>query len=132
MANKETLKQWAAEYVVAKREADKFKKQAENLNTNIKSAMEILNMDEVELDDGSKVAYSVSKQEGLDEEKLITQLHKYAPNTKCIKTKEYIDMDILESELYNEKLSDEALAALDTCRTVKEIPKLTIKKAKKR
>ena len=125
------MKRWAAEYVVAKREADKFKKQAENLNTNIKQAMEMLNTDEVELDDGSKVVYSVSRQEGLDEEKLITQLHKYAPNTECIKTKEYIDMDILEGELYHEKLSKEALEALDTCRTVKEVPKLTIKKAKK-
>lgn len=127
----EQLKEWASEYVVAKATEGKLKKQIENLNANIKQSMELDKLNEVELDDGAKVCYSITKRESLDEDKLLVQLKKYAPNTQCIKTKEYIDMDILESEIYHDKLSSEALAAMDTCRNVKEIPTLTIKKAKK-
>ncbi len=131
MTDLEQLKQCAMEYVADKAEESKLKKRIESNNTSIKSLMEILKMEDVELDDGSKVHYGVTKKESLDEEKLLVQLKKYAPDTKCIKTKEYIDMDILESEIYHEQLPDEAMAAMDSCRNVKEVPTLTIKKAKK-
>lgn len=125
------LSKLAEEYVVAKREADKFKKQADSLNTDLKHAMETLDMEEIELEDGSRVHYGVTTKESLDEERLLIQLKKFAPDTQCIKTKEYVDMDILESEIYHDKLTAEALGAMDSCRNVKEIPTLTIKKAKK-
>ena len=125
------LKQLASEYVSAKREFDTLKKKTDNLNQSLKLNMEMSNLDGIELDDGSKVCLGITKRESLDEDKLLVQLKKYAPDTDCIKTKEYIDMDILENEIYHEKLSPEALAAMDSCRNVKEIPTLTIKKAKK-
>lgn len=125
------LKQLASEYVSAKREFDTLKKRTDNLNQSLKANMELSNLDGIELDDGSKVCLGITKRESLDEEKLLVQLKKYAPDTDCIKTKEYIDMDILENEIYHERLSPEALAAMDSCRNVKEIPTLTIKKAKK-
>ena len=125
------LKQLASEYVSAKREFDTLKKKTDNLNQSLKANMELSNLDGIELDDGSKVCLGITKRESLDEEKLLVQLKKYAPDTDCIKTKEYIDMDILENEIYHERLSPEALAAMDSCRNVKEIPTLTIKKAKK-
>ena len=125
------LKQLASEYVSAKREFDTLKKKTDNLNQSLKANMELSNLDGIELDDGSKVCLGITKRESLDEDKLLVQLKKYAPGTDCIKTKEYIDMDILENEIYHEKLSPEALAAMDSCRNVKEIPTLTIKKAKK-
>ena len=125
------LKQLASEYVSAKREFDTIKKKTDNLNQSLKANMELSNLDGIELDDGSKVCLGITKRESLDEDKLLVQLKKYAPDTDCIKTKEYIDMDILENEIYHEKLSPEALAAMDSCRNVKEIPTLTIKKAKK-
>lgn len=125
------LKQLASEYVSAKKEFDTLKKKTDNLNQSLKANMELSNLDGIELDDGSKVCLGITKRESLDEEKLLVQLKKYAPETDCIKTKEYIDMDILENEIYHEKLSPEALAAMDGCRNVKEIPTLTIKKAKK-
>ena len=131
MTDLEKLKQCAAEYVTDKAEESKLKKRIEANNTSIKALMELLALDDVELDDGSKVCYGITKRESLDEEKLISLLHKYAPDTQCIKTKQYIDMDVLESEIYHDKLSDEAIAAMDGCRNVKEIPTLTIKKAKK-
>lgn len=131
MTDFEALKVYAAEYVSAKAQEAQIKKRVESANSSIKEFMKKLNLDEVELEDGSKVCYGITHKESLDEDKLLLQLKKFAPDTQCIKTKEYIDMDILESEIYHEKLSAEAMSALDTCRNVKEIPTLTIKKAKK-
>ena len=131
MTDLETLKIYAAEYVSAKAQEAQIKKRVESANSSIKEFMKKLNLDEVELEDGSKVCYGITHKESLDEDKLLLQLKKFAPDTQCIKTKEYVDMDILESEIYHEKLSAEAMCALDTCRNVKEIPTLTIKKAKK-
>lgn len=125
------LKQLATEYVTTKAEFDALKKRTDSLNQNLKANMELSNLDGIELDDGSKVCLGITKRESLDEEKLLVQLKKYAPETSCIKTKEYIDMDVLENEIYHDKLSQEALAAMDACREVKEIPTLTIRKAKK-
>ena len=125
------LKQCATEYVADKAEESKLKKRIESNNTSIKQLMELLKKEEVELDDGSKVVYSVTKREVLDEELLIKKLKQFAPDTQCIKQKEYVDMDILESEIYKGDLSNEALSAMDECRNVKEVPTLNIKKAKK-
>ena len=131
MTELEQLKQCATEYVADKAAESKLKKRLESNNTSIKQLMELLKMEDVELDDGSKVHYGVTVKESLDEEKLLAQLKKYAPDTQCIKTKEYIDMDVLESEIYHDRLSAEAMAAMDTCRNEKLVPTLTIKKAKK-
>lgn len=125
------LKQLASEYVLAKKDFDALKKKTESLNQSLKASMELFNLCDVELDDGSRVCLGMTKRESLDEEKLLAQLKKYAPDTQCIKTKEYIDMDILESEMYHDKLSEEALDAMASCKSVKETPTLTIKKAKK-
>ena len=127
----ERLKVCAAEYVADKAEESKLKKRLESNNSEIKELMRFFGQDEVELDDGTRVVYSVTQKTSLDEEKLLIQLKKYAPDTECIKTKEYIDMDILENEIYHEKLSAEALSAMDSCRNVKEVPTLNIRKAKK-
>jgi hypothetical protein len=125
------LQALAKEYVEQKAILDPLKKRVDSINSNIKLAMQALETDCVELEDGSKVVYSVSTSNDFNEEKLLAVLHKFAPDTQCIKTKEYIDTDILESELYHEKFSNETLEKMDECRVVKEIPKLTIKKAKK-
>ena len=125
------LQALAKEYVEQKAILDPLKKRVDSINSNIKLAMQALETDCVELEDGSKVVYSVSTSNDFNEEKLLSVLHKFAPDTQCIKTKEYIDTDILESELYHERFSNETLEKMDECRVVKEIPKLTIKKAKK-
>ena len=125
------LRNSAIQYAKYKAEIDPLEKKCKTLNTTIKGLMEILNLDSVPLPDGSSVKYSMTTKETLDEEKLIKQLKHFAPDTECIKKKEYIDMDVLESEIYHGLLSDDALIAMDSCRNVKEIPKLTIEKPKK-
>lgn len=125
------LKQRATEYASDKAEESVLKKKIENNNTSIKALFEMLGEDAITLDNGVTVCYGITHKESLDEEQLIIKLKEYAPDTQCIKTKEYVDTDVLESEIYHEKLSDQAMSALNDCRIVKEIPTLTIKKAKK-
>ena len=125
------LKLRAEEYAEDKATESSLKKRLESNNTSIKALMELLNQDEVELSNGSKVTYSITKRESLNEPKLIELLKQVAPETDCVMTKEYIDMDILEKEIYNGQLSDDALQAIEDCRIVKEFPVLNIKKAKK-
>ena len=129
--NTAKLMQKATEYVEDKEEESALKKRLDNNNKSIKALMELLGKDEVTLPGGDKVTYSITRRESLDEEKLMAILKKVAPETNCIKTKEYIDMDILENELYHEQLSGEAVVAMEQCRNVKEVPTLNIKKAKK-
>ena len=131
MTDEERLKEIAADYIADKAEEAKIKKRLESNNASLKQLMETLKCDYVELDDGSKVVYSITKRESIDEEKLIDTLQKFAPNTKCIKTKEYVDMDVLESELYHNTLPEKAVSAMDDCRVIKETPTLTIRKARK-
>ena len=125
------LQNLAENYLKVKPELDALDKKCKSLNTSIKALMETLNFDAFAVGD-KEIVYSVQKRESLDEEKLIKQLKHFAPFTKCIKTKEYIDMDILEGEIYNGELSDDALCAMDSCRNVKEIPMLKIVKGKKK
>ena len=125
------LKERAAEYANDKSIESVLKKKIENNNTSIKALFEMLGEDAITLDSGVTVCYGVTRKESLDEEQLIKVLKVHAPDTECIKTKEYIDTDVLENEIYHDKLSEEAMQAMDKCRLVKEIPTLTIKKAKK-
>lgn len=125
------LVQKATAYAIDKAEESALKKRIENNNASIKALMELIETDEVKTMTGETVCYGVTKRESIDEEKLIKCLHTLAPNTQCIKTKEIVDMDILESEIYHNKLSEEAIDALSKCRIIKEVPTLTIKKKKK-
>ena len=127
----EELVRKASDYAYNKNIESGLKKKIESDNTTVKALMELLKTDEVKTEDGTTVCYSVTTRESLDEEKLIAQLKTYAPDTQCIKTKEYIDMDALESEIYHDKLPMKALVALNSCKIIKKIPTLTIKKTKR-
>lgn len=125
------LKQLAQEYVSSKAELDKIKKRVESINSEIKTAMENAKLNEVETESGAIVKYGVTRKESMNEDMLLIKLKQTAPDTTCIKTKEYVDMDALESEIYHGNLSKEALQALEKCKSVKLTPTLTISKAKK-
>lgn len=137
MTDYEALEVYAGEYVEAKRQESQIKKKVENTNASVKQFMELLKLNTFELKDGTQVCYSVTVRECFAEEKLVTEkklidiIKHFAPDSRCIKTKEYIDMDVLEGEIYRGQLSDDALCAMDSCKNIKEIPTLTIKKPKK-
>lgn len=112
-------------------EFKRLKKLVESQKTSIKQQLDLMGESDYSSDD-YKVHCSVSQRESFNEEKAIQRLKKFAPNTKCIKLKEYIDTDVLESEIYHEELSEEALSALNDCKDIKEVVTLTVKEVKKR
>ena len=129
MLTTEQMDALVAEFGANKTEFDKLKKLVESQKTSIKQQLDLMGADDYSAG-GYKVHCSVSTRESLDEEKLIQRLKKCAPDTACIKTKEYVDMEVLENEIYHGKLSDVALSAMDDCRSTKEVVTLTVKKEK--
>ena len=84
-----------------------------------------------------KATISVQHRESLNEDGLLSLFTtvpgfvKYAEKYGIVKTKEYIDMDALESFLYKEELTHEQTSDLDKCRESKDIPTLRMTKIKK-
>lgn len=85
---------------------------------------------------GYKVSRSVSERTTMNEEMMLAVLKKDwvtrygSMDCPYIKTKEYVDMDILESVIYAGDLSKETLLELDKCKTVTEVVTLRCSKAK--
>ena len=48
-----------------------------------------------------------------------------------IKTKEYVDMDVLENLLYHNKFDEAEISSISSCQEIKNIPTLKVKKVKK-
>lgn len=130
MLTKEQMDDLVAEFGKNDTEFKRLKKLVESQKSDIKQQLDLLGESDYS-SGGFKVHCSISTRESLDEEKLIVRLKKFAPDTECIKTKEYIDMEVLENEIYHDKLSSEAMGALDECRNTKEVVTLTVKKEKK-
>lgn len=121
----EKLETLINEFAQTKRTADILKKKADDLNKQIKDEMVALGLDSYDTDLFS-VTYSVSKRETLNEDKLLDVAHRFNLK-KIIKKKEYVDINILESELYNNKISDEVVQEIAKCKQTKEIPTLRVK-----
>ena len=125
------LKILAQAYVEGKEQLDKLKKRIDKINLELKSAMESEKLDKVTTDTGAVVKCGITRKESFNEDMLISTLKRLSPDTECIKTKEYVDMDILEGEIYHGFISKNTLEEMDKCKAVKLIPTLTISKAKK-
>lgn len=79
---------------------------------------------------GYKVTNTVSVRESFDEERALDIL-KASGVTSVIKTKEYLDMDALENEIYAGNISKDVILLLDKCRTETEVVTLKCNKVKK-
>ena len=105
------------------------------MNTEIKQIMEKDGLTEYTSDEYT-VKKSVSVSESMNEEEMLKVLKadwaKRYGSMECpyIKTKQYVDMDVLESVLYAGELPQETVVALDKCRITKETVKLTLSKSK--
>lgn len=125
-----TLDELIPVYAENKADLDKIKKVCEAQNTEIKQKLEELGEDEYTAG-GYVVKRTVSTRESMNEERLLEMMKKHKiPGV--IKTKEYVDMDALESYLYSSILFDDVAADLDSCREVKEVVQLRISKEKKK
>ena len=106
-------------------------------NAKIKAIMREREIKDYQVDDW-KAVYSVQRRESMNEDKLLDVLKKnwtaHNGSTQCpyIKTKEYIDFDILEDAIYRNELSNEVLMEMDTCKEVKEVETLKVSKVKEK
>lgn len=115
-----------------KKELDGYKKICDSQNANIKELMQADGLSEYVT--GDYVARcTISKRESINEDKLLELSNEHIALKEAIKTKEYIDMDILEELIYAGKVDNETLIAMDKCKDVKEITTLKVtKKTKKK
>lgn len=118
-------------YAENKSEMNSYKKISDKQNAEIKAYMRENEL--LEKEAGNYIAtYKVESRESINEDILLEQLKncQYLPEG-IIKTKEYVDMDALETAVYNGKLTKETVVSLDKARIVKPVEVLRIKKVKK-
>lgn len=123
------LEELVVRYALNKNELDSYKKICDRENAEIKARMTELDMNEVLA--GDYVAkLTIQKRESMDEDMLL-EILRNNDYTDIIRTKEYVDMDLLEREIYNGNIDSDTLVAMQKCKSVKEVPTLKIVKAKK-
>lgn len=115
-------------YYEMKQELDNLDKTCKAENADIKREMERRKITDFSIGDLT-AKYIVKKRETMDEDALIKLLksHNYF---ECIQTKEYVDMDILESMLYKNKIDTDTVVEMDKCKNVKETIELRVTKKK--
>lgn len=117
-------------YAVNKAELDSYKKLCDADNAKIKDLMKLAGEDEHVA--GEFVAKrTIVEKESIDESMLLLVLKKHHIEG-VIKTKEYVDMDALESYLYNHETDNAFAADLAGCKEVKQEVRLTVKSIKRR
>ena len=117
------------QYAENKAILDDYKKICDTENKQIKDIM-----DEGSYEAGGyKATKSVQVRESMNEDKLLDVMRNHrevAELNGIIKIKEYIDMDMLESAIYNKQIDKDMLMEIDKCRETKEVVTLRISKVK--
>lgn len=130
--NTDKLLQLIPEYGSHKETLDEYDKICKSENAEIKRIMEEEGIDNMQAD-GYKVTYSVRESNTMNEDKLLALLQdKVSAESGIVKTKKYIDMDALESAIYNGAISKEVLIEMDNCREKKQTVSLRITKVKEK
>ena len=126
----DALDELIPKYALNKVELDSYDKLCKEENEEIKKQLAELGKNEYTA--GEYVAKrSVQERETLNENRLLEVLKKHnVPGV--IKTKEYIDMDALEEYLYKNSPSNELIADMNSCKSVKEVITLRVTKVKKK
>lgn len=124
-----TLDELIPQYGADKSQLDALKKVCDSENALIKEQLYNAGVD-THTAGGYTAKRTVSVRETLNEEKLIDVLHKHNIEG-VIKTREYVDMDALESYLYNHEQTNELASDLASCKTTTEVVSLRISKEKK-
>lgn len=116
-------------YAENKEKLDSYKSICDKENGEIKTLMAELDLSRAETETFIATV-TVQRRENMDEDKLLEVLRNNGYAGAVIRTKEYVDMDLLEDAMYHEKIDTETLAQMETCKIVKEIPTLKIKRKK--
>lgn len=117
-------------YFEHKTDLDFIKKQCDAENAEIKKIMREQGLKEFEADN-IVAKYVVANKESMNEDKLL-QVLKERGYKDLIRTKEYVDMDQLESALYHSKIDTDTIIEMDKCRETKETVQLRLTKKKEK
>lgn len=124
------LEQLIDAYALNKNELDSYKKICDAENAEIKALMTELELDKASTEDYT-ATLSIQHRETMDEDKLLEVLRDAGYADIVIRTKEYVDMDLLEAAIYHGRIDKETLFAMQRCKEVKEVQTLKISKRKK-
>ena len=116
-------------YYQNKSELDGYKKICDAENSSIKSKMLELKEDS-HTSDGITAKIVIQKKESFNEAKLLAVAKQF--NLDVIKTKEYVDMDALESLMFSNNVPTDAMVKLSDCKEVTEVTTLRISRAKEK
>jgi len=126
-----TLDALIMQYVDDKKSLEDYKKIVDVNNTEIKNIMAGMNIDKYQIN-GYTAKITVQNRETLNVDKLLTILesHKDEIPNDIVKMRPYVDMEALESAIYNEKIDNQILIEMDKCRETKEVTTLRVSKSK--
>lgn len=123
------LERMVSNYYMNKQDLDSYTELCDEENKEIKKVMGELKLDIHEFGD-YKVTRTVSKRETINEDVLLDIVRSHS--IPVIKTKEYVDMDALESLIYNNQVPNDVLLQMDKARNCKEVVTLKVTKKKNR
>ena len=131
VVNISELSKIISSYITNKDLEKEYKDLASTENTRIKTIMEELDISECEDAEGNNVAkVTEQKKETFIEERLIQFLKDNGYAKDIVKTKEYVDMDALESAIYHERIPASVVAEMADCKETKITKVLRISKKK--
>lgn len=128
---KEELVRLIPVYGENKQDMDVFKKKCDDQNKQIKLLCKELSVDKMEVDDW-QLTYAVQDRSTFDEDKLLDIIREDEMLAKLlVRTKEYVDTQALEDEIYKNNISKEVLLKIQACKVPKFVETLTVKEKKK-
>ena len=116
-------------YILNKENEKIYKDNASVENTQIKEIMHSRNITEFSTNSGT-ATITQQQKETFIEDALIEFLKKNNIADDIVKTKEYVDFDALESAIYHEKISQDLVKKMASCKETKTTTVLRISKKK--
>lgn len=123
-----TLQELIPVYAENKSEMDSYKKLVNRDNALIKELMQEQKITEAEVD-GWQAKITTKKSESFNEDKLLAIAKER--NLDIIRTKEYVDTDVMEELIYNGVITKDDLLEIAKAKEIKETIELRVKKIKK-
>lgn len=128
-------------YAQNKQEMDDYKKICDEQNKAIKNCMNEQDLSEATVG-GYTAKITVQHREKMNEDALLTVLDTSVVKNEegqnvnprdlgIIKSREYVDMDALESAIYKGLIPTDVLMSMDSCRETTDVCTLRVTKAKK-
>lgn len=122
--NEESFKVLVEQYCTLDVQEKELAKQKSQLRDTICAYMEENQMNKAVID-GYSLSYSVTSRTTVNQDRLVDIVKGWnCSEDGLIKTREYVDEDVLESVVYNGLVTDDQVRELDKCRSVKEVKTL--------